>query len=137
MLWYENARSALKLGRIQIIKGWLDSKGETNERIYDVAVSGDRKVGDDGRAREAVGSVVDIAEATCDNSIGTPVLKAYWSDPVFDTTEQAFYYVRVVEIPPPRWTTFDSVKFGIPLPKVVPPTVQVGAYTSPIWYSPG
>jgi len=124
------------LDRIQIVKGWLDSKGETHERIYDVAVSGDRKVGDDGRVREAVGSTVDIAKATYDNSIGTPVLKAYWSDPEFDASQSAFYYVRVLEIPTPRWTTYDAVKFGIPLPKVVPPTVQDRAYTSPVWYSP-
>jgi hypothetical protein len=124
------------LDRMQIIKGWLDADGETHERIYDVAVSDGRQIGADGRAREPVGSTVDIAAATFTNTIGAPLLAAHWVDPDFDLSEPAFYYVRVLEIPTPRWTTYDAAFFGIPLPDNVPATVQDRAYTSPIWYTP-
>ncbi len=124
------------LDRIQIIKGWIDADGTTQERIYDVAVSGDRVIGEDGRARDPVGNTVDIATATFSNSIGAPMLDAFWRDPDFDPAERAFYYVRVLEIPTPRWTTYDAVRFGLPLPDSVPPVVQDRAYTSAVWYSP-
>ncbi|MEE8135041.1 MAG: DUF3604 domain-containing protein, partial [Gemmatimonadales bacterium] len=124
------------LDRVQIIKGWLDANGETHERIYDVAVSDGRRIGDDGRARDAVGNTVDIATATFTNTIGDPVMTAYWEDPDFDSNEHAFYYVRVLEIPTPRWTTYDAAFFDIDLPDNVPPTIQDRAYTSPIWYTP-
>jgi hypothetical protein len=123
------------LDRVQIIKGWLDKNGELHERIYDIAVSDGRTIGDDGRCREPVGTTVDISKATYDNSIGAGALAAYWTDPDFDPDEDAFYYVRVIEIPTPRWTTYDAAFFDVPLPEVVPPTVQDRAYTSPIWYS--
>ena len=124
------------LDRIQIIKGWLDDKGETHERIYDVAVSDDREIGADGRAKEPVGNSVDIPSATYTNSIGDAVMSAYWRDPDFDPQAPAFYYVRVLEIPTPRWTTYDAAFFGIKLPDNVPATIQDRAYTSPIWYTP-
>jgi hypothetical protein len=124
------------LDRIQVIKGWLDSKGETHERIYDVAVSDGRETDDDGRVREPVGNTVDVATATFTNTIGDPVLTAHWQDPDFDPEEHAFYYVRVLEIPTPRWTTYDAAFFGIDLPDTVPATIQDRAYTSPIWYTP-
>jgi hypothetical protein len=115
----------------------VDSAGESQERIYDIAVSDGREIGADGRCREAVGSTVDIATATYTNAIGAPTLMAHWEDPAFDPAEDAFYYVRVLEIPSPRWTTHDAAFFGVPLPEAVPPTVQDRAYTSPIWYSAG
>jgi hypothetical protein len=124
------------LDRVQIIKGWLDSKGELKERIYDVAVSGNRAIGNDGRAKEPVGNTVNIPTATFVNSIGAPMLAAYWKDPDFDPAERAFYYVRVLEIPTPRWTTYDAAFFGVKLPENVPATVQDRAYTSAVWYSP-
>ncbi len=124
------------LDRIQIIKGWIGSDGKAKERIYDVAVSGDRKIGEDGRARTPVGSTVNLQTATYTNTIGAPLLSAYWRDPDFDPAQRAFYYVRVMEIPTPRWTTYDSVFFKVPLPERVPPTVQDRAYSSPVWYSP-
>jgi hypothetical protein len=123
------------LDRVQVIKGWIDKKGETHERVYDVAVSGDRKIGVDGRARKPVGSTVDIEKATYTNAIGKAVLAAHWEDPDFDPKQDAFYYVRVLEIPTPRWTTFDAAFFDIDRPDNVPATVQDRAYTSPIWYS--
>jgi hypothetical protein len=123
------------LDRVQVIKGWLDSAGETHERIYDVAVSDARKVGADGRCKTPVGSTVDIPTATFTNTIGAPLLAAHWQDPDFDPAEDAFYYVRVLEIPTPRWTTYDAAFFDIPLPDTVPATIQDRAYTSPIWYT--
>jgi hypothetical protein len=125
------------LDRIQIIKGWLDADGKAKERIYDVAVSGNRKIGADGRARTPVGNTVDIAKASYTNTIGAPSLAAHWRDPDFDPNERAFYYVRVLEIPTPRWTTYDAAHFGVKLPTRVPATVQDRAYTSAVWYSPG
>ena len=124
------------LDRVQIIKGWLDNKGETHERIYDVAVSGEREIGSDGRAKDPVGNTVDIASATYSNTIGDVILTAYWQDPDFDAEQHAFYYVRVLEIPTPRWTTYDAAFYGIELPDTVPATIQDRAYTSPIWYTP-
>ncbi len=124
------------LDRIQIIKGWLDDKGETHERIYDVAVSDDRSIDTDGRCRIPVGNTVDVPTATYTNTIGDPLLLAHWVDPDFDASEHAFYYVRVLEIPTPRWTTYDAAFFGIDLPDNVPATIQDRAYTSPIWYAP-
>jgi uncharacterized protein DUF3604 len=124
------------LDRIQVIKGWLDAAGETHERIYDVAVSGGRKIGSDGRCKTPVGNSVNIEKATYTNSIGDPILAARWADPDFDPKESAFYYVRVLEIPTPRWTTYDAAFYGIDRPTTVPPTLQDRAYTSPIWYSP-
>jgi hypothetical protein len=124
------------LDRVQIIKGWLDAKGETHERIYDIAVSDGRTVGVDGRCKEPVGNTVDIPTATFSNTIGDALLAAHWTDPDFDPKQSAFYYVRVLEIPTPRWTTYDAAFFGIPLPDSVPATIQDRAYTSPIWYTP-
>jgi hypothetical protein len=124
------------LDRVQVIKGWLDSDGETHERIFDVAVSDGREIAAGGRVREPVGSTVDIEKATFTNTIGDAVLATYWRDPDFDPGEYAFYYVRVIEIPTPRWTTYDAAFFGIERPDRVPPTVQDRAYTSPIWYTP-
>ncbi len=124
------------LDRVQIIKGWLDADGELQERIYDVAVSDGRKIDADGRATEVVGNSVDVATATYTNTIGDAFQMAHWKDPDFDSSEQAFYYVRVMEIPTPRWTTYDAAFFGIDLPDNVPATIQDRAYTSPIWYTP-
>ena len=124
------------LDRVQIIKGWLGADGETQERIYDVAVSDGRTIGSDGRSRTPVGSTVDVAEASYTNSIGDALLMAYWKDPDFDPGQRAFYYVRVIEIPTPRWTAYDAKRFGITMPEYVPMTVTDRAYTSPIWYTP-
>ncbi|MGH6629630.1 MAG: DUF3604 domain-containing protein, partial [Burkholderiales bacterium] len=125
------------LDRIQIIKGWVDKDGKAQERIYDVAVSGGRKIDADGRAKTPVGSTVDVENATWTNTIGAPELIAVWKDPAFDPAQRAFYYVRVIEIPTPRWTAYDAKRFGVkPLPGT-PMMLQERAYTSPIWYQPG
>jgi hypothetical protein len=124
------------LDRVQVIKGWLDKEGKTHERIYDVAVSDGRKIGKDGRCKTPVGSTVNIADASYTNTIGDPLLTAYWVDPDFDLKLSAFYYVRVMEIPKPRWTAYDAKFFKVKMPKHVRMTVQDRAYTSPIWYTP-
>ena len=124
------------LDRIQVIKGWLGKDGKTHERIFDVAVSGGRAIGPDGRCKTPVGSTVDVANASYTNTIGAPSLSAYWKDPSFDAKERAFYYVRVIQIPSPRWTAYDQKRYGIKMPDYVPMTVTDRAYTSPIWYTP-
>ena len=123
------------LDRIQIIKGWMDSKGELHEKVYDVVWSGDRERGQDGKV-PAVGNTVDVANATWTNSIGSPELIGYWGDPDFDPKEKAFYYARVIEIPTPRWTAYEAKRFGVQMDDEVPMTTQERAYTSPIWYTP-
>jgi len=124
------------LDRIQIIKGWADKSGKTHERIYDVAVSDGRKIGKDGRCKTPVGSTVDVKDASYTNTIGDPLLTAHWVDPDFDPKQRAFYYVRVIEIPKPRWTAYDAKFFKIKMPEGTKMTVQDRAYTSPIWYTP-
>ncbi|CAB5141367.1 FIG00801583: hypothetical protein [Olavius algarvensis associated proteobacterium Delta 3] len=123
------------LDRIQIVKGWLDSKGKTHEKVYNVAWSGGRNLGADGRL-PAVGNTVDIATASWTNTIGASELGAVWRDPDFNPEYKAFYYARVLEIPTPPWYAYDAFRFGIDLPKDAPTSQQERAYTSPIWYSP-
>lgn len=123
------------LDRVQVIKGWLDAEGKTEERVYDVVWSGDRSRGADGKL-PPVGNTVDVAQATYTNAIGAPLLSAFWQDPDFGADQRAFYYVRVIEIPTPRWTTYDAKVFGVDLPTDVPSSIQDRAYTSPIWYTP-
>jgi hypothetical protein len=123
------------LDRYQVIKGWLDDKGELHERVYDVAWSGDRKPGGDGKL-PPVGNTVDVKKATWTNNIGATELIAVWKDPDFNPSQKAFYYGRVIEIPTPRWTAYDAKYFGLKLDPDVPMVTQERAYTSPIWYTP-
>jgi Protein of unknown function (DUF3604) len=123
------------LDRYQIVKGWLANDGKLQERIFDVAWSGNRKPDATGKL-PAVGNTVNVAEATFTNTIGAPELVAVWRDPEFDPAQPAFYYGRVIEIPTPRWTAYDAKRFGTkPLPGTAM-TVVERAYTSPIWYTP-
>ena len=124
------------LDRIQIIKGWVDKDGKAQERVYDVAVSDDRKIDDNGRCSTPVGNTVDVEKATWTNTIGDPELIAVWTDPDFDPVQRAFYYARVIEIPTPRWTAYEAKRFNIKMPKDAKMTTQERAYTSPIWYTP-
>jgi len=123
------------LDRMQIVKGWLDADGATQEKVYDVAWSGDRVAGADGKV-PAVGNTVDVANANWTNTIGASELTTVWTDPNFDPAQKAFYYVRVIEIPTPRWSTYDAFRFGIDIPEGAPTSTQERAYTSPIWYTP-
>lgn len=123
------------LDRYQIVKGWMDANGKLHEKVYDVVWSGNRKRSKDGKV-PSVGNTVDLRTATWTNTIGTPELIAVWRDPEFDPKQPAFYYGRVIEIPTPRWTAYDAVRFGVkPLPGTRM-TITERAYTSPIWYSP-
>ncbi len=123
------------LDRLQVVKGWLGKDGKTAERVYDVAWSGDRRPGADGKL-PAVGSTVDVASATWRNSIGAAELATVWTDPDFDPAQPAFWYVRVLEIPTPRWTAYDARFFGGAVDQTRPAEHQERAYSSPIWYSP-
>jgi hypothetical protein len=123
------------LDRIQVIKGWTDG-GAVFERIYDVALSDGREVGPTGKA-PPVGNTVDVMNATYTNDVGAATLRAVWFDPDFDPTLPAFYYLRVIEIPTPRWSTYDTAAAGLPPRGDLSPTLQERAYTSPIWYQPG
>jgi hypothetical protein len=124
------------LDRIQIIKGWVSKDGKAQERVYDVAVSDDRKIDKNGRCKTPVGNTVDVANATWTNTIGDPELIAVWTDPDFDAKQRAFYYVRVLEIPTPRWTAYEAKRFNVKMPKDTKMVTQERAYTSPIWYTP-
>ncbi len=123
------------LDRIQIVKGWMDAEGKLNEKVYDVAWSGDREPVADGKL-PPVGNTVDIAAANWTNTIGASELGTVWTDPDFDAAQPAFYYARVLEIPTPRWVVYDAFRFGIEIPEGAETTGQERAYTSPIWYSP-
>jgi hypothetical protein len=124
------------LDRIQIVKGWLNSQGERQEKVYNVKWSGDRQLGSDGTL-PPVGNTVDVANATWTNTIGAAELITVWTDPDFDPNQPAVYYARVLEIPTPRWTAHEAARFGITMSSEVPMITQERAYTSPIWYTPG
>jgi len=124
------------LDRVQVIKGWHDKKGELHEKIYNVALSDGRKENKNGKT-PPVGFTVNVKDASYTNSIGDPELAVVWKDPDFDKDELAFYYVRVLEIPTPRWTAYDAKYFGLKdISEEVPMVTQERAYSSPIWYSP-
>ncbi|MDA9096046.1 DUF3604 domain-containing protein, partial [Porticoccaceae bacterium] len=124
------------LGRVQVIKGWHDKNGELHEKVYNVALSDNRKPNWRGKVKP-VGNTVDIPDASYTNSIGDPELAVVWEDPDFNPGDPAFYYVRVLEIPTPRWTASDVKQFELKdVPQNIPMIAQERAYTSPIWYSP-
>jgi len=124
------------LDRVQIVKGWVDASGNTQEKVFDVVWSDpeNRKIA--GGKVPAVGDTVDIAKATYENSIGAPELQTVWSDPEFNAAQKAFYYVRVMEIPTPRWVLFDALRYGAKLPADAKLKAQERAYSSPIWFNP-
>jgi hypothetical protein len=122
------------LDRIQIVKGWHDGE-QMQEKVYDVVWSGNRKADKDGKL-PAVGNTVNVANASWTNTIGSSELGTVWTDPDFNPQHQAFYYARVLEIPTPRWSTYDAFRFGVDIPEGAPTSTQERAYTSPIWYKP-
>jgi hypothetical protein len=123
------------LDRIQIVKVWIGDKKTRHEKVYDVAWSGNREPGADGKL-PSVGTTVNVSEATWVNSIGEPELIGVWTDPDFDKTQSASYYARVIEIPTPRWTAYEAKRYDLDLPDHIAMTTQERAYTSPIWYTP-
>jgi hypothetical protein len=125
------------LDRIQIVKGWLDDQGKGREIVYDAVWGDPEKRQLDGKGNlPPVGNTVEASTATWTNTIGAPELITVWKDPDFDATVKAFYYARVLEIPTPRWTTYDAARFSEELPEGAPASIQERAYTSPIWYEP-
>jgi hypothetical protein len=125
------------LDRIQVIKGWLDKTGATHEKVYDVVWSNSEKRSLDSNDKlMPVGNTVDLKNATYSNKIGSAELATVWIDPDFDAEQRAFYYVRVLEIPTPRWVTYDAVRFKVEVPEKSPKMHQERAYSSPIWYTP-
>lgn len=123
------------LDRVQVVKGWMNADGSLEEKVFDVAWSGSRKIGKNGKV-PSVGNSVNLKDASWDNSIGSTELSTVWVDPEFDPALEAFYYVRVIEIPTPRWTLYDKLNHGAELSEEVPLTMTQRGYTSPIWYSP-
>jgi hypothetical protein len=135
VVWAVKDPTSANLDRIQIIKGW-SKHGQSFEKIFDVAWSGDRKPDKWTGRVPAIQSTVDFETATFKNSTGAAELKTVWADPEFDSSLHAFYYARVLEIPAPRWTLIQAVKANLPPPDVVPRTGQERAWSSPIWYTP-
>jgi len=135
VVWAVKDPTTANLDRIQIIKGWTQN-GQSLEKIFDVAWSGDRKPDKWSGRVPAIQSTVDLEKATYTNDVGSTELKTVWTDPEFDPSLHAFYYARVLEIPTPRWTLIQAVQAGVPPPDVVPLTGQERAWTSPIWYTP-
>ena len=124
------------LDRVQVIKGWRDADGELHEKVHNVALSDGREENARGEVRP-VGNTVDVKDASYTNSIGDPELAVVWTDPDFSKDELAFYYLRVLEIPTPRWTAYDAKFYGLTeLPDEIPMVTQERAYTSQIWYTP-
>lgn len=132
-LWAIRDPDSGNLDRLQVIKGWLDSDGDSHEQVFNVAWSGDRKLDAQGELR-AVGNTVNAAQASYQNTIGSDQLATVWTDPDFNPDREAFYYARVIEIPTPRWTTFDRKTLGMEPPERA--SLQERAVTSAIWYSP-
>jgi hypothetical protein len=135
LVWALRDPEGANLDRIQIVKGWRESNGELNEKVYDVVWAGDRKPNSKGKL-PSIGSTVDMEKATYTNTIGEVLLSAAWKDPDFDPADRAFYYARVIEIPTPRWTAYDKIRLGVELDPQVSMTTTERAYTSPIWYNP-
>ena len=134
-VWAQKDPESANLDRVQIVKGWYKD-GHPWEKVYDVAWSDNRKMDKRTGKLPPVGNTVDIKNASYTNSIGDTQLSAVWTDPDFDRSQHTVFYVRVLEIPTPRWTTYDAKKLGIEPPSDVPATIQERAWSSPIWYTP-
>ncbi len=135
VVWALKDPNSGNLDRVQIVKGWYDQRGYGFQKIYDVAWSDGRAPGKNGKL-PPVGNTVDIKKATYTNNIGDTQLSAVWTDPDFDASQHAVYYARVIEIPTPRWSTYDAAQLGVDIPEGVPATIQERAWASPIWYTP-
>ena len=123
------------LDRLQVVKGWIDSAGQQQEKVYNVAWSDDRQLDASGNL-SPVGNTVDLSSGRYDNSIGQPEFSLRWTDPDFGPQQSAFYYVRVLQIPTPRNGLLDSLALELDEPPRGAKTIQERAYSTPIWYQP-
>jgi hypothetical protein len=121
---------------MQVIKGWLQADGSPAEKVFDVAWSDDRSMDPETGKLTPVRSTVDLDKASYSNDSGAAQFATVWRDPEFDPNTYAFYYIRILEIPTPRWTTYDAVRYGLERPNDVAATIQERVYTSPVWYTP-
>jgi hypothetical protein len=135
-LWALKDPESGNLDRIQIIKGFINRWGLPDERIYDVALADGRAVDPETGTAPPVGNTVNVDNATYTNDIGDTQLSVVWTDPDFDPAVRALYYVRVLEIPTPRWSTYDAARNNLSVPEELPATIQERAWSSPIWYTP-
>ena len=136
-VWAMKDPESGNLDRIQIIKGWTNqATGYSEEKVYDIAWSDNRVIDPKTCKLPPVGNTVDVKKATYTNKIGDSQLSVIWTGPDFDPSLKAVYYVRVLEIPTPRWNTYDAARNNLPLPTGAPTTIQERAYSSPIWYTP-
>ncbi len=136
MLWAARDPNSAPLQRAQIIKGWLDASGQTHERVFDVACAdGGRPAAGTNRCPDN-GATVDTTNCAFSQEKGDAELAAFWTDPSFDGAQSAFYYVRVLEDPTCRWSTWEHLRTGLAAPANLARTLQERAYTSPIWYTP-
>ncbi|MHC4758175.1 MAG: DUF3604 domain-containing protein [Planctomycetota bacterium] len=135
-VWAMKDPESGNLDRIQIVKGFINKWGRNDEKIYDIALSDNRKPDPKTGDVPPVGNTVDVKNATYTNDIGNTQLSTVWTDPDFDPKQKAVYYVRVLEIPTPRWSTYDAAKLGVDPPEEVPAIIQERAWSSPIWYTP-
>ena len=135
-VWAVKDPESGNLDRVQIIKSFVNKWNRPDEKIYDVAWSDNRKPDPKTGKLPPVGNTVDIKKATYKNSIGDTQLSAVWTDPDFDPLQRAAYYVRVIEIPTPRWSTYDAVRNNLALPDRLQASIQERAWSSPIWYTP-
>ncbi|MFK7908318.1 MAG: DUF3604 domain-containing protein, partial [Chitinophagales bacterium] len=134
LVWAVKDAEGANLDRIQVVKGWVDAEGKTYEKIFDIVWSDNRELDAKGKL-PPVGNSVNEKEATYTNDIGAVTLQSVWKDPEFDAAQSAVYYLRVLEIPTPRWSTYDAKAMGISPPKDVDKTIQERAWSSPIWYT--
>jgi len=135
LIWALKDAKSSNLQRVQMIKGWVEN-GESKESVFDIACA-------DGLSPNAAtgrcpdnGARVDIANCTVSPDKGAGEIKTRWRDPDFNADQSAFYYIRVLENPSCRWSTFDANALGVTLPKNTPATIQERAWSSPIWYTP-
>jgi len=133
LIWAIKDNESANLDRIQVIKAWVDASGKAHEKIFDVAWSDNRALKADGTL-PSVGNTVNVKEASYDNSIGDVELQTVWKDPAFNAEQAAMYYLRVLEIPTPRWSTYDAKTLGVDIPDGLNATIQERAWSSPIWY---
>lgn len=135
VIWTIKDPQGANLDRAQVIKVWTKD-GKNYEKVYDVLLSDNRKIDPKTGKASAVGNTVDLKTGAYENSIGDVELKGDWADPEFDPSIAAAYYVRVIEIPTPRWSTLVAIKAGGEIPKNAQVTIQERGWSSPIWYAP-